>query len=163
MCSGHLFVCSCRSTVKSSGAENSTQSRLLLCLRREETRRVHFARPPTQASEPALTASCLAEKRRADALHNKQASEPRTGCWCCVYSRVIRSHERRALGALLFLVSVRARVDRQLFIVVVWLWRGAASAFAHRGCIRNPTRGYLHLCVPRASTAACCVNQVLPS
>ena len=36
--------------------------------RREETRRVHFARPRTQASEPAVTASSLAEKGRADAL-----------------------------------------------------------------------------------------------
>ena len=37
-----------------------------------------------------------------------QASEPSTMtycCCCCVYSRTIRSHERRALGALLFVVS----------------------------------------------------------
>ena len=47
---------------------------------------------------------------------------------------MIRSHEIRSLGALLFLVSrVQARVDRQL--AVVWLRRGAATAFAHRGCI----------------------------
>ena len=32
-------------------------------------RRVHFARPWTQASKPALTSSSLAAKRRAEALH----------------------------------------------------------------------------------------------
>ena len=67
-CSGHLCICSCRSAVRSLDAENSRQCRLQLCLRREETRRVHFARPRTQASEPAVTASSLAEKGRADAL-----------------------------------------------------------------------------------------------
>ena len=36
--------------------------------RREVTRRVHFARPWTQASEPALTDSGLAAKRCAEAL-----------------------------------------------------------------------------------------------
>ena len=37
--------------------------------RREETRRVHFARPRTQASEPPLTDSSLAAKRRTVELH----------------------------------------------------------------------------------------------
>ena len=37
--------------------------------RREETRRVHFARPRTQASEPVLTDASLAAKRRTEAFH----------------------------------------------------------------------------------------------
>ena len=36
-CSGHLPICSCRSAVKPLDAENSSQRRLLLCLRPEET------------------------------------------------------------------------------------------------------------------------------
>ena len=59
--------------------ENSSERRLLLCL---APRRVHFARPWTQASKPALTDSSLAAKRRVEALHLvfffKQASEPTT-------------------------------------------------------------------------------------
>ena len=78
---------------------------------------------------------------------------------------MIRSHEIRSLGALLFLVSrVQARVDRQL--AVVWLRRGAATAFAHRGCIRQPTdRSLLILLyVPRAAavfTRLCSARFVL--
>ena len=57
--------------------------------------------------------SSLAAKRRAEALHvvfffNKEskASEPSTrAAALCVYSRMIRSHERRALGVLLSLFS----------------------------------------------------------
>ena len=37
--------------------------------RREETRRVHFDRPWTQASKPALTDSSLVAKRHDEALH----------------------------------------------------------------------------------------------
>ena len=36
--------------------------------RREETRRMHLARPRTQAREPPLTDSSLTAKRRAEAL-----------------------------------------------------------------------------------------------
>ena len=57
-----LFI----SSVRFLGIENSSQRRLLLCL---APRRVHFARPWTQASKPALTDSNLAAKRRAEALH----------------------------------------------------------------------------------------------
>ena len=54
--------------------------------------------------------SSLAAKRRAEALHLvfvfNEASEPSTReLLLCVYSRMIRSHERRALGALLSLFS----------------------------------------------------------
>ena len=69
-------------------------------------------------SKPALTDSSLAAKRRADALHvvffpTKHPSPPRrrptttvvAAGAAVVYSRLIRSHIRRALGALLFLVS----------------------------------------------------------
>ena len=69
-CSGHLFVCSCYSAVTFWESEKPSQRRLLLCVwRRENTRRVHFARPWTQASKPALTDSRLAAKRRAQALN----------------------------------------------------------------------------------------------
>ena len=51
--------------------------------------------------------SSLAAKRRAEALHVvffKTASEPSTrAAALCIYSRMMRSHERRALGALLSL------------------------------------------------------------
>ena len=70
----------------------------------------------------------------------------------CVYSRMMRSHETRALCAVLFLVSyVRARVHRQL--AVFWLRRGAATAFAQRGCIRSPTHRSLlvHMFVSRTA------------
>ena len=81
------------------------------CVRhREETRRAHFARPQARAFEPSL-----AEKRRAEALYAEiriffnQASEPSTMTDCClllcVYSRMTRSHDRRELGAMFFLVS----------------------------------------------------------
>ena len=106
-----------------------------------------------------------------------QASQPSTMtyCCCCVYSRMIRSHERRGLGVLLVLVlllcvlsydtqprktRVRCaarlgprseRVDRQL--AVVWLRRGAATALAHHGFIRRPTHGSQLVlpCVPRTA------------
>ena len=79
-CSGHLFVCSCDSAVRFLDSDNSSQRRLLLCL--EETHRVHFARPWTQASKPALTGSSLAAKRLVKTVHVvflfNQASEPST-------------------------------------------------------------------------------------
>ena len=76
----------------------------------EETCRIHLALPRTQASEPALTESNLAAKRRAEALHvalfsTKHPSPVR----CCFlharYSRMTRNQERRALGVLLFLIA----------------------------------------------------------
>ena len=63
---------------------------------------MHFARPWTQAYKPTLTDSRLASKRRAEALHEVFFS---AAAAAAVYSRMIRSHERRALGALLFLLS----------------------------------------------------------
>ena len=52
-CVGHLHVCSCDSAVIVLDSENGSQLRLLLlCL---APCRVHFARPWTQASKPALT------------------------------------------------------------------------------------------------------------
>ena len=50
-CSGRLLVCSCDSAVRFLDSENSSQRRLL-CL---APRRVHFARPGTEASKPALS------------------------------------------------------------------------------------------------------------
>ena len=52
--------------------------------------------------------SSLAAKRRAEALHLVfffKHPSPARELRLCVYSRMIRSHERRALGALLSLFS----------------------------------------------------------
>ena len=116
---------------RSVDAENSSRRRLLLCLRRGGMRRVHFARPRTRASEPAVTSSSLAEKRRADALHvsffnnQKLPSPARWLTAAAVYSRMVRKPRMTRAGC----------AARQLD--VVWLRRGAASVFAHRGCIPN--------------------------
>ena len=66
--------------------------------------------------------SSLAAKRRAEALHvvffSTKHRSPAREQLLCVYSRMIRSHERRASGALLSLFSyVRARVDQQLSLI----------------------------------------------
>ena len=91
--------------------ENSSQRRLLPCL---APRRVHFARPWTQASRPALTDSSPAAKRRAEAIYFVFSSPSvrahhddlhTAAAAMCVFPRTRRSHERRALGALLFLDS----------------------------------------------------------
>ena len=95
--------------------ENSSERRLLLCL---APRRVHFARPWTQASKPALTDSSLATKTRVEALYLGYFFQPSirahhddlhiAAAALCVLtfdSRMIRSHERRSLGALLFSVD----------------------------------------------------------
>ena len=120
--SGHLLVCSCDSAVRFLDIEKSSQRRLPVCL---APRRVHFARPWTQASKPALIDSSLAAKKRAEALHVVYffifSSEPTTtprrrltttaaaaaaaAVYSCIYNMyMIRSQKRRALGALLFLV-----------------------------------------------------------
>jgi len=75
---------------------------------------VHVARPWTQGSKSALTDSSLAGERRAEALH-VVCCQPSIRAQhddlllllplLCVYCRMIRSHEKRSLGALLFLVS----------------------------------------------------------
>ena len=101
-----------------------------------------------------------AAKTRAEGLHviffsTKHPSQARrptaSGCFCSVYSRLIRSHQRRVGCATPLGLWVRARVDRQL--AVVWLRRGAATALAHRGGVRSPThRSLLALmCVPRTA------------
>ena len=102
--SGHLFFfLSCDSAVSFLDIEKPSQRRLLLCL---APCRVHFARPWTQASKPALTDSSLAwtqaskpaltdsslaVKRHAEGLHVAfcftQASEHTTTImllllWC---------------------------------------------------------------------------------
>ena len=61
-----ICLLSCDSAVRFSESDNSRQRRILPCL---APRRVHFAPPWIQASEPALTDSSLAPKRRAEALH----------------------------------------------------------------------------------------------
>ena len=64
-CTGHLFVRVVQQLFFWT-QENFTQSGLLLCL---APRRVHFARPWTQASKPALTDSSPAAEKRAEVLH----------------------------------------------------------------------------------------------
>ena len=119
-CSGHSFCCSCDSAVRFLDSENPSQRRLLL---RPAPRRVHFARPWTRASKH----SSLAAKRRADALHvvffSTKHPSPARELLLCVYSRMIRSHERRALGALLsfFSRSEPASTDS-------WLQSGCGEA-----------------------------------
>ena len=61
---GSFVFRSCDSAVRFLDSENSSQRRLLLC---PAPRRVHFARPWTQAYNPTLTDSSLAAKRRAEA------------------------------------------------------------------------------------------------
>ena len=78
-------------------------------LLRPAPRRVHFARPWTRASKPISSDSSPAAKRRAEALHvvffSTKHPSPARELLLCVYSRMIRSRERRALGALLSLFS----------------------------------------------------------
>ena len=83
--------------------------------RREVTRRVHFA----SAVDANIHAQTLVwphrdvPRRFTRTFFCNQAADPSTVtyccfcccCCCCVYSRKIRSHERRPLGALLYLVS----------------------------------------------------------
>ena len=69
--------------------------------------------PGLKASKPVLPDSTLAAKRRAEGLDvvffqasiRAQHDDLPLVLLLCVYSRMTRSHERRALGAVLFLVS----------------------------------------------------------
>ena len=69
----------------------------------------------------------------------------------CVHS--YKTKPRKTLTGFVPVLGglVRARVHREL--AIVWLWTGAATAFAHGGCIRSPTHRSLlvHLCLPRAA------------
>ena len=87
----YLFVCSCDSAVGFLDSENSSQRRLLLRL---APRRVHFPRPWTQASKPALADSSLAAyffQPSIRAQHDDLLLL--LLLLLCVYSRMIRSHE----------------------------------------------------------------------
>ena len=69
---GAQVICSFARVIQQIGLWSQTiQANVDCCCGwpREETRRVHFARPHTQASEPALTDYSLAASRRAKALH----------------------------------------------------------------------------------------------
>ena len=86
-CSGHLFA---RVIHQLGRCTQQIQANMdnRFVWRRGETRRVHFARPRTQASEPTLIDSSLAAKRRAEALHvvffsTKKDSGPNTMTCCC--------------------------------------------------------------------------------
>ena len=113
--------------------------------RREETRRVRFARSWTQASNPHFIWYFFLSSIRAQRDTYIAA--------VCTLGRYVATKDARWAAALLGL-EVRARVDRQL--AAVWLRKGAATAFAHCGCIRSPThRSLLVLsCVPCAAGSA---------
>ena len=108
----------------------------------EEARRVHFARPQTQASEPVLAAKRRGECRGdSRSMFFNQSSGPSTMtdrvCFCYVYSRMIRSQERRALGALLSLVS-RSKPASPTNCSLSVEWRGdlgLGTEYAHRGSL----------------------------
>ena len=73
-------------------------------------RRTERTLPDPGLEHPSLRSdSSLASKRRAEALHvvfvSTKHPSPARELLLCVYSRMIRSHERRALGALLSLFS----------------------------------------------------------
>ena len=125
-------------------------------------RRVHFPRPWTEALKPALTDSSLAAKTRAEeALH--------------VELFFIRAHRHDDLLVLLLLLLLlwctlvyiiyvatknasRTRCSSWCLgpsprsttaSYIVWLRSNASTAFAHRGCSRNPMHRdrYSHICV----------------
>ena len=74
-------------------------------------RRAECASLGRGSKHPSLrSGSCLVAKRRAEALHvvfffEQSIRAQHDEVLLRVYSRMIRSHERRALGALLFLFS----------------------------------------------------------
>ena len=96
--------------------------------RREETRRVRFARPWTQASKPALTGSSLAAKRRAAALYvvffqpSIRAQHDYLLLLLCVLVRYVATKDARRVRCSSW-SQVRARVDRQLSV-----WAGSGEA-----------------------------------
>ena len=176
-----LLVWFFSSSFRSLDIENSSRRRLLLCL---APRRVHFARSWTQASKPALTDSNLATTKRAAALRlvflsNKHPSPPGWPtyccCWCvCTLVWDVATKDARWVRCSSWSLGPRPRPPS----AIVWLWRGAATAFAHRGCIRSTAqnqRGHwvcwistsrqnglmwrtythrsllVHLCVPRTA------------
>ena len=103
-CSRHSFFCSCDSAVRFVDSEISSQRRLLLRPRRAES----ISLGPGLKHPSLRSDSSLAAKRRAEALHLVfffKHPSPARELRLCGYSRMIRSHERRALGALLSLFS----------------------------------------------------------
>ena len=105
-CSGHSFFCSCDSAVRFLDSENSSQRQLLP---RPAPRRVHFARPWTRASKRTLRLLSGREETCRGAsrgiIFQQRIRAQHDELLLRVYSRMIRSHERRVLGALLSLFS----------------------------------------------------------
>ena len=145
-------------------SENSSQRRLL-CLGPSGAAPSALRSAWTQASKPALTDVSLAAKRRAEALQvvfyffSNQASEPSTTtycfcCSCCVYSRIIRLTTKATRWVRCSSWSLGPSPRRPTSSCSV-LRRGAATAFAHRGCVRSQTHRslLLLLCVPRTAPA----------
>ena len=112
--SGHLLVCSCDVAVSFLDIENSGQRRPLLYVWRIQRNSLG-----PRLKHPSLRRRTLVWPRRDvprrltkiffqpsfRAQHDDLLCCYCCCCCCCVYSRMLRSHERRALGALLFLVS----------------------------------------------------------
>ena len=74
------------------------------------------------------------------------------GC-TLVYIYMIRCHKRRALGALLCLVSRSEPASTDSYSFKMWLRRNASTEFAHRVRSPSPTR--------RDRCSCICVNLVL--
>ena len=123
----------------------------------DQTPRVQFSRPRTQASEPPLTGS-LAAKRRAEALHVAlfltQPSEPSTMTDRCLLRTLVRNvATKEARWVHCFSWSLGPSPRRP--ITAACPRRGAATAFVHRRCIRNSThRSLFELLLFAPRTAA---------
>ena len=108
-CSGHVFVYSCDSALTSLDSENSRQRRLLPCQapRRDAPSALRSAPDPSiracvdglqSGGEETCRDASQFFQPRIRALHDDRLL-------LAAYSRMIRSHERRALGALLSFIS----------------------------------------------------------
>ena len=120
-------------------------------------RRVHLARPWTQASKPTLRLESSREETCQGASHGhfstKHASPARWAAALCAFSYDTWPRKTRWMRCSSCFLGP-SPLDRQL--AAVWLRKGAATAFAHCGCIRSPThRSLLVLsCVPRTAAVS---------
>ena len=102
-CSGHSFFYSCDSALRFLDSENSSPRRLLLRPRRECTSLGPGLKHPSLCSDFSLRRD-VPRRFTWYFLKTKHPS-PARELLLCAFSRMIRSHERRALGALLCLFS----------------------------------------------------------
>ena len=101
-CSGHSFFC-----LQLGFWTQKMQANVGYCYVRRRAERTSLGRELEHLS--LRSDSSLAAKRRAEALHvvffSTKHPSPARQLLLCAYSRMIRSHKRRALGALLSLFS----------------------------------------------------------